>query len=766
MKRTIYLLLTLAFMASQSHAATLPEAKPEEVGMRPIAAQIEKEVRAALEDEKMPGCVVAIARKGQVVYLQAFGSRRVEPSVEPMTIDTVFDMASLTKPVVTATSIMQLVEQGKIDLQNPVSKYLPEFRGHGKETVTVEQLMIHTSGLTPDNALADYTDGWEPAYRKICDLKLLSPPGEKFRYSDVGFLLLGEIVGRVSGQPLDEYASRNLFQSLNMRDTGFNPTDELCQRAATTTKEDDQWLRGTVHDPRARYCGGVAGHAGLFSTAGDMLLYAQAMLDARKSGQDQILQPETLEQMTRPRDAAGSLRGLGWDKKSGYSSNRGAAMTAQAYGHGGFTGTALWIDPGLDLVVLFLSNRVHPHGKGAVNRLAGAIGTIASEACVAEKEPKANAGTKLGIDVLIESGFAELKDRKVGLIANHTSRNKAGVSTAKLLADAPGVELVTIFSPEHGFTGSLDQSEIGDTIDPTTGVRVLSLYGATRKPTPEQLTGIDTLVFDIQDIGCRFYTYISTMGLAMEAAAENDIRFVVLDRPNPLGGKQFEGPLLDDATRSFVGFHSIPVRHGMTIGELAQMMNAERKWGTDLTVIKLQSWTRQQLLFDTGLPWRDTSPNMRSLTQALLYPGIGLLETTNISVGRGTDSPFEIVGAPWVDGTALAAEIQSLNLAGVEVIGVEFTPNASKHERQLCGGVRFLVTDWNAFRSLDLGWGVAVSLRKLYPDDWEIKRLPVLLGNEAIYQQIVDGTSVPQIRGFCENELQQFEDRRKPFLLY
>ncbi|MFI4874846.1 MAG: exo-beta-N-acetylmuramidase NamZ domain-containing protein, partial [Blastopirellula sp. JB062] len=615
--------------------------------------------------------------------------------------------------------------------------------------------------------LSDYEQGWSSAYEKICALKLLSEPGDRFRYSDVGFILLGEVVSRVTGKTLDAYAKQHIFQPLGMNESGYNPPKAMHARAVTTTQRNGAWLKGAVHDPRASYCDGVAGHAGLFSTADDMIVFAQAMLAARTAAEDHLLQPKTLAMMTDAHDAAGSLRGLGWDKKSAYSSNRGKSMSASAYGHGGFTGTAMWIDPELELVVLFLSNRVHPNGKGSVNSLAGRIGTIAANACRAQAKTATQTGAKLGVDVLADDNFALLKGKRVGLIGNHTSRDKSGKSTAVLLAESAEVELAALYSPEHGFAGKLDQAEIGDTVDPLTGVKVHSLYGATRKPTPAQLEGIDILAFDIQDIGCRFYTYISTMGLAMEAAAEQGIPFVVLDRPNPLGGKVIDGPMLDDEkVGSFVGFHSIPVRHGMTIGELAQMMNAERGWNTDLKVVKLENWRRDNLLFDTGLPWRNTSPNMRNLTQAMIYPGVGLLEMTNVSVGRGPDTPFEILGAPWIDGAKFAETIQRYDLPGVKVIPIEFTPNASKFKDQRCEGVNFVITDWSSLNTLDLGWAVALSLRKLYPDDWETQRLPTLLGNAKILEMIMAESSLDEIKRQYQADLQQFSKRRAPFLLY
>lgn len=757
-------LLALAWLLPGTYlSATPPQSKGLEEA---ITADIDQAIEAALGEKRMPGCVVVVARDGKVVYKKAHGNRRIEPSVEPMTTDTVFDMASLTKPIVTATSVMQLVEAGKVELDAPVVAYLPEFRGHGKEEITIKQLLIHTSGLTPDNALSDYESGWPGAYEKICNLKLLSEPGERFRYSDVGFILLGEVVARVAKMPLDQYATEHIFKPLGMNESGYNPSETLAKRAVTTTKVGGTWLRGTVHDPRARYCDGVAGHAGLFSTANDLMLYAQAMLDARNPESKQLLGATTLAAMTNSYDAAGNLRGLGWDKQSGYSSNRGKSMSSSAYGHGGFTGTALWIDPKLELVVLFLSNRVHPNEKGSVNALAGQIGTIAADACRKADMNSASTGTKLGVDVLADSRFELLRGKKVGLIANHTSRNKAGKPTHLLLAESPEVNLVALFSPEHGFAGRLDQSHIGDAVDPATGITVKSLYGESRKPTPEQLEGIDILVFDIQDIGCRFYTYISTMGLAMEAAAEQGIPFVVLDRPNPLGGVVIEGPLLDREEESFVAFHSVPVRHGMTIGELAKMMNEERGWKTDLTIVPLSDWKRDQLLFDTGLPWRNTSPNMRNLTQAMIYPGVGLLETTNVSVGRGTDTPFEVLGAPWIDGPELASRINAYNLPGVQVIGVEFTPHSSKYEGKPCGGVNFIITDWDTFRPLDLGWATASSLRELYPDAWKTDRLSVLLGNGRVKQNILQSKSPQEISQAYEDDLEKFAERRAPFLIY
>ena len=311
-----------------------------------LESRIEHVVARSIERGDMPGCVVLIGRRAGIVFENAYGHRSIEPEKVPMTTDTVFDMASLTKPMATATSVMILIERGQLRLQDKVARFFPEFAANGKENVTIEQLLVHSAGLIPDNSLDDYDDGWTSARPKICDLKPLAEPGTQFKYSDVGFILLGKIVESVTGKPVNEFAKEEIFQKLGMKDTGYLPSDDLKARAATTEKRDGEWLIGDVHDPRAAKMGGVAGHAGLFSTAEDMAVYAQMMLQHGRSGDVQILSSATVAEMTRPRNIDGQRRALGWDSKTAYSRNRGEFMTARAFGHGGFTGTAMWIDPG------------------------------------------------------------------------------------------------------------------------------------------------------------------------------------------------------------------------------------------------------------------------------------------------------------------------------------------------------------------------------------------------------------------------------------
>ncbi|NOZ39390.1 MAG: serine hydrolase, partial [Planctomycetes bacterium] len=462
----------LAFVPAYGVADSLPRCAPGEAGLDAVhLARIDGLVAEQIAKKRLPGCVVMIGRRGKIAFAKAYGHRRLEPSPEKMTLDTVFDMASLTKPLATATSIMLLVERGQVRLRDPVVEYIPEFAPHGKDKITIEHLLTHQGGLVPDNALADYQHGVEEAWQRIWGLKLSYPIGEKFVYTDVGFLVLGQVVERLTGQSVAEFAAENVYRPLGMDETGYLPGKALRVRAATTEQRDGEWLRGVVHDPRAALLNGVAGHAGLFSTANDLALYAKMMLSRGSVGDTQIFSPFTIDEMTRARDVAGHQRGLGWDMRSKYSSNRGELCSPRAFGHGGFTGTAMWIDPELDLFVIFLSNRVHPDGKGSVNPLAGRIGTVAA-AALGRKTGASKASRPdvlLGIDVLERDKFQALDGRRVGLITNHTGVNRDGVRTIDLLHKAKNVELVALFSPEHGLQGKLDVANIDDMRDEATG---------------------------------------------------------------------------------------------------------------------------------------------------------------------------------------------------------------------------------------------------------------------------------------------------------
>jgi len=345
---------------------------------RENASAIDQIVEQGIADGQMSGAVVLVANKDQILFEKAYGNRLIEQTSEPMTIDTLFDLASITKPVATATSLMHLVQQKKIDVNRPVSQYLPEFKGNGKESILISELLLHTGGLIPDNSLRDYQQGPNLAWTRICELGMSAKRGERFMYSDVGFIVLGKLVERVSGETLDDFSRNKIFKPLAMTETGFLPNQELRLKSAATEKRDNRWMRGEVHDPRAYLLGGIAGHAGLFSTAKDLAKFGQSMLHRGKR-HPQVMNEETFQLMIQPREVPRGTRTYGWDHQSPYSSNRGSTLSEEAFGHGGFTGTVLWIDPAKGIVFVFLSSRLHPDGKGSVNSLAGKIATLIGE---------------------------------------------------------------------------------------------------------------------------------------------------------------------------------------------------------------------------------------------------------------------------------------------------------------------------------------------------------------------------------------------------
>jgi uncharacterized protein YbbC (DUF1343 family)/CubicO group peptidase (beta-lactamase class C family) len=765
-------------MAAEDAASRLPEAKPEAVGLDSARlARIDGAVADSIERHQLPGAVVLVVRDGKIAFRKAYGSRTLQPALTPMTVDTVFDMASLTKPIATATSIMVLLERGKIRLADKVIDHIPAFAPNGKDQITVEQLMLHTSGLIADNPLSDYNDGPEKAFERVFNLKPRTEPGSKFTYSDVNYIMLGKLVEVLSGEPLDTFSRKHVFEPLGLRDTGYKPGQALAQRAAPTEQREGHWMQGEVHDPRSYKLGGVAGHAGLFSTADDLAVYAQMLLEHGSYQGKRFLSPATVTLMTTPRPVPGGQRALGWDVQTSYSANRGELFSPGSFGHTGFTGTSIWIDPTCRMAVIFLSNRVHPEGKGNVNRVRGQVATLAAASVIAPPFPAPRGAARTapaarsistvlaGIDVLARDDFRALKGRRIGLVTNHTGVARDGKTTIDLLHQAKDVKLVALFSPEHGIRGKLD-AKVGDSKDEETGLPVYSLYGDRRKPTAQQLEGIDTLVYDIQDIGCRFYTFMTTMGFILETAAEHKLKVVILDRPNPIGGIAVEGPILDKDLESFVGYHPIPVRHGMTLGELAKFYNRERNINADLQVVPVEGWKRDQLYDQTGLSWINPSPNMRSLTEALLYPGVGLLETTNVSVGRGTDRPFEIVGAPWIDGQKLADSLNRAALPGVRFVPTRFTPSGSTHGGKECGGVQIYIDDWSLFHALPLGITIACELKRLYPKEWQSQRYLRLLCNRATLAAIEKGETPAQIVQSWKGDLDRFNERRKGYLIY
>ena len=395
--------------------------------------------------------------------------------------------------------------------------------------------------------------------------------------------------------------------------------------------------------------------------------------------------------------------------------------------------------------------------------LGGARESLGASPTATEIQPVITGPVRNGIDVLVQNNFAPLRQLRLGLITNHTGQDARRRATLDLLQNAPGVKQVALFSPEHGIRGEFDE-KIGDSVDRQTGLPVYSLYGERRTPAPAQLAGLDALVYDIQDIGCRFYTYPSTMGLCLEAAARAKLKFFVLDRVNPINGVALEGPVHQGAS-SFTALHALPLRHGMTVGEMARMFNAERNIHADLTVIPLEGWRRKMWFDETGQPWTNPSPNLRSLAGATLYPGLGLHETP-LCVGRGTDKPFELVGAPYIDDVRLAAELRRAGLPGVGFVPIRFTPTYSTFKDQPCAGVACVITDREQMNAVDVGLTLALTLQRLYPRDFALAKFNTLLQHPATLEAIKAEKPLAEIKQSWAVELAAFQKRRAPFLLY
>lgn len=814
------LLLFAACVVSCLTAAepySLPVKSPAELNFDPrLTEWVDAIGNQIMENDETSGVVIAVGRQHGVAYLKAFGDRQVEPERLPMEINSVFDMASVTKCVATATSMAVLYDQKKYALDDPLAAYMPDFAQNGKENVTIRLCLEHMSGIKPVWFLNYHANSVDEIWDRVAAEPLLTPTGTAYRYICQNFLILGKLVEELSGEKLGDFAESHIYQPLGMLDSGFRPKDKMDEatgadaekaadwynRCATTELDKERgWIKGVVHDPQSWVIGGHGGNAGLFTTAPDLAVFASMMLGqgtlVKEDGKKvQILTPDTWRLWTYPWQVAGGVHGLGWEKRrSAGTAARAWNYSPSAFGHTGFTGTAFWVDPDNDLFVIVLGNRLHPKKRdNTMNRRAATIGTIAVDAIrdhVNAKKIRSDAMDKVvsipkaayprkitlnGIDALEYVDFAPLRGKRIGLITNQTGIDRNGKPTGLLMKEA-GLDLVALFSPEHGIAGKLEQSEIDDSRDPDTGVPVFSLYGEIRRPTPEMLKGIDTLVFDIQDVGARFYTYISTMGMGMQAAADNGLEFVVLDRVNPISGEQTAGPIADPGEESFVNFDLLPVRHGMTVGEIALMLNEKQKMHLNLAVVPVLNWDRKDYFDKTGLPWVNPSPNMRSLEAATLYPGVCLAEGTGYSVGRGTDTPFELMGAEWLDGEALAAKMNSLTaedgvttaekpLAGVRFEPIRFTPTARPFQDTEISGIRFIITDRNKLEPVRMGLALMRELIAAYPDKISDRGANHLLMNKEILGMMKEGKSLDEAQQAWQADFDRFMEFRKLFLIY
>jgi uncharacterized protein YbbC (DUF1343 family)/CubicO group peptidase (beta-lactamase class C family) len=798
--------MAFAQKPSSSPQSTKPAAEPAPAPATPAPvaskeeqswfAPLDELLKDAIASGNAPGAVLLVAHNGLVAYRKAYGTRTVGANAEPMTADTIFDLASLTKVIATTTCVMRLEQLGQIKLNDPVAKYIPDFAQNGKEDVTIRMLLTHYSGLPADIDLKQPWNGVDEGYARANASKLVNPPGSTFLYSDVGFVVLGELVQKVSGMPLDQYAQQNVFGPLGMASTRFNPPPTWVPRIAPTQRDEHtgQVLRGTVHDPTARQMGGVAGDAGLFSNADDVAKFAQAILN----GGAPILNSLIVEKMTTPQQPANmpNVRGLGWDIDSPYSSNRGELLPVGSFGHTGFTGTSLWIDPTTDTYVILLTNATMLK-DGNVIALRTEIATAVAAALhltppeqqkvrlaritgynetqmAARRIIGRNGKVLTGIDILEERKFdplhiANVAKPRIGLLTNQTGLDSRGKRTIDVLDGVPGTQLVAIFSPEHGIQGTADTTSIGNSKDTLTGVPIYSVYGDTdakRRPPMDVIRGLDVIVVDIQDIGARFYTYETTVGYFLEAAAKAKKPIIVLDRPNPITGNYVQGPISDPGQESFVNYYPLPVRHGMTIGELAKLFNEEKKIDADLTVIPMRGWLRGDWYDSTGAMWVDPSPNIRNLNEAALYPGVALIEGTSVSVGRGTDMPFELVGSPYFLAQELSTYLNGRHIGGVRFMPTTFTPTTGPYARRECYGVNIIVTNREELDAPELGIELAAALHKLSPLGYDLGKMNQLLVNQAVFSALQAGRDPHRIQEDWQDQLEQFMDVRQKYLMY
>jgi len=748
----------------------VPTATPTVATPPALAAAIEAALQRGIDRGATPGGVVVIRHRGSEMLRAAYGHSyafvaKSKPAPQPIaaTTETLYDLASLTK-LFTATCVMRLVEQGRVGLDERASHYLPRFGAGGKEAVTVRELLTHTSGLPALIPLWSAAETAEARWQRALQAKLADPPGAVYRYSDLGFMALGRLVEEIGGMSLDKAVRAWVAEPLGLDSIGFLPPDSLKQRIAATEDQADPprgLIWGEVHDPSAWSLGGVAGHAGLFGTARDIATFGQVFLDGGRA----LLRADTVAEMTRNQSAKLGSRGLGWEL--GESFYMGHLASPGTFGHTGFTGTSLVIAPEHGLVVVLLTNRVHPSVDGpSINPTRQAVSDAALAAAVAAPNPTeapAMSNTLPGVDVLIHDQSDLLRGKRIGLITNPTGRDRQGRSTIDVLSEERAWRLAALFSPEHGIRGDADAgASIDSGVDPRTGVPVHSLYGQTTRPTADMLRGVDVLVYDMQDVGARVYTYTATLLEAMRASAEHGVPIVVLDRPNPIGGAAVEGTVLDSRFTSFIGPAPIAMRYGMTIGELGRYYNGELSVGADLTVVPLQNWRREQWFDQTGLAWVNPSPNLQSLAAATVYPGTVLFEGTDLSEGRGTNRPFEWLGAPGLDADAWASRLNAAGLPGVRFSAASRTPNASKHAGAACQGVLIEVTDRTRVQPM----AMAVTMLATVARQFEASMFDRLAGTDHLRLALQAGTPPAEIVASWQPDLDAFRARRAKYLLY
>jgi CubicO group peptidase (beta-lactamase class C family)/uncharacterized protein YbbC (DUF1343 family) len=751
----------------------LAAATPEEAGFTATGmAEVDAVVERAIAERAFPGAVVAIGHRGRLAHLRAYGSQSYDAGAAPMATDTIFDLASVTKVVATTTVAMTLVDEGRLDLDARVDSFLPRFVGPNKDRVTIRHLLTHSAGIDWWAPLFKEVSGQAAYVERICAMPLVSEPGTVMKYSDLGIILLGEILERVSGKPLETLVRERVTGPLGMRDTLYRPGPELRQRIPPT--EVDAWrgrlVHGEVHDENAFAIGGAAPHAGLFSTAPDLARFAQMLLQGGVYDHRRIVSRRTVDTFTRRSTLPpGTDRALGWDTKSVAGSSAGTLFSPTSFGHTGFTGTSLWIDPERELFVVLLTNRVHPtRENNAIRKVRPALADAVVRALA---DPDGHPAPLLvGLDRVAAGEAPELAGKRLGLLTHAAAVALDGRRAVEVLRDR-GLDVVRLYAPEHGLAGRAAAGEtVADGRDPGSGLPVVSVYGAA--PTAAQFAGIDALVVDLQDAGVRFYTYTATLLRCLRAAAEADVEVVVLDRPNPLGGEYVAGPArasFAEVPPTLVSETPGPPVHGLTIGEMARHANALLPRPARVSVVAMRGWRRSMRWPDTGRRWLPPSPNLRSAEAALAYPGTCLLEATAASEGRGTDAPFLLLGAPWANPAALPAAAPGFALAPAR-----FTPRPSpaapspKHAGVECAGVRVTVTDAGAADPYRLGVELLAALVNQPGFAWlrDGEALTWLVGTPRLGERLAAGLSPDAIVAADAADHAAWRAARRPALLY
>ena len=710
----------------------------------------------AVRQSGAPGAVASVGRNGRAVWTGTFGLRQRVPVQEPVDLETRYDLASLTKVVATTTAVMLLAESGRLDLEAPVSDWIPL---KGLDRFTLRHCLTHTTGLPAYRDLKNEVKSPVSMLEQITALQPEAPAGTRREYSDFGFILLGLVVEQAAGDRLDYFCAEHIFEPLGMGNTGFRPDPEARKTCAPT--EQDRWrgrlVRGEVHDENAWAMGGVAGHAGLFSTVGDLTHFCEALLGGR------LLKPETLQTMIRPQWDFYPWQGLGWWLDPPMDWVNGFLLSRRAFGHTGWTGTSLWLDPETGGFVILLSNSCHPDRNRRDNRTLRKIFHLGAGLYLAPDRTNAIPA----LDLLQRDQFAVLRKRRGIAVLTNTAAVNAWERPLTNLFEEFRVPVKIWFSPEHGLKR---QAEAGEFVksDRIAGVPVISLYGKQQRPTVEQLREIDLFVVDLPDVGTRYYTYPHTLLECLTACAAAGVPVMVLDRPNPLGGEILEGPVAEPPF-SPVCWGPAPVRHGMTLGETAEWFRTWKK----LRPLKLEirpcgNWRRELMFPACGMPWQAPSPNLPRPESALAYTGACLLEGTSLNEGRGTENPFLQFGAPWLDPERVLEMLDVAVMSGFSAQPVTYIPRSLPGRSvrpawmdTACRGVLLDVTDWKAARPFRLFVEVLRAVRHVHGDALTFTpHFDALAGGTALRKRIQDGGDLSDLYDTWKRQQTLFDAER------